>query len=195
MLHWIVGLVFIMLNLACTTHPHPGGHDEYVNKIQAHSAGDKQFAGLYHNFEFRSTLLSRDISRTIHNRMNLYYDWGKDEASKKLQERMAELDSKTKVWLSFFTPERKDDNLANKVSIWKIYLVADGTRYEGKAKKANTNFSEARALFPYHSRWATPYYVEFPVPTDEVSGRNTKLVITGPLGRREINYPTPTSRL
>ena len=160
-----------------------------MNKIESHSAGDKQFSGLYHNFEFRATVLTRDISRTIHNRLKLYYEWDENEAAKKLQKRMSELDKSTKLWLSFFTPERKNDNLANKVSIWKIYLVVGGQRYEGKASKANKNLSEAKALIPYHTRWATAYYVKFPVPTSEIEHNDLKLIITGPLGRREVDFP------
>ena len=174
---------------ACTTHPHSDGRDSYINKIQKNSAGDKQFSGLYHNFEFRSTILNRDVSQAIHNRLDQYYEWSDEEASKKLNERMNELENKTKVWLSFFTPERKNDNLANKISIWKIYLVANGQRYEGKASKANKNLSEAKALMPYHNRWATAYYVDFPVATSDVEGSDLKLVITGPLGRREVDFP------
>ncbi len=176
--------------LACTTHPHSEGREAYIRKIEKFSAGDKQFSGFYEQFEFRATILNRDISQTIHNRLDQYYDWSEDEAAEKLRERMGDLDTKTILWLSFFTPERKNDNLANKVSIWKIYLVAGGQRYEAQVKKANKNFSEAHSLFPYHSKWATPYYLEFPVPTDEITGLPLKLIITGPLGRREVQFPT-----
>ena len=192
MKNWTLKVSLLLIFcVACTTHPHPKGHDEYVKTIRKYSAGDKQFAGVYHNFEFRSTPLSRDISKKIHNRMMQFYDWDEQEASEKLQTRMSELDDKTKIWLSFFTPDSKNDNLANKVSIWKVYLHAGGTRYEGKAKKANMNYSEAQALFPYHNRWTTPYYIEFPVPTDELQGQSAKLIITGPLGRREVRFPKP----
>ena len=180
--------LFTFSLLACTTHPHSKGKEAYEEKIQRHSAGDKQFAGLYHNFEFRSTVLNEEITKTVHERMNLFYDWSDGESQEKLNKSMEELGRKTKIWLSFFTPDSKNDNLANKVSIWKIYLHAGGARYEGRAYKSNKNFDEARALFPYHNRWSTGYYVDFPVPTNEIEGENLKLVITGPLGRREVNF-------
>lgn len=186
----LIHLLSLLLLVSCSTYPHSQGREEYVKKIDQLSAGDKQFAGLYHNFEFRATLLTRDITRAIHDRLKLYYAWSDQDSSQKLTKKMAQLNSKTKLWLSFFTPERKNDNLANKVSIWKIYLVAGSQRYEGKATKANKNFSEATALFHYHNRWATPYYVEFPVPTDDIQGLPTRLIITGPLGRREVSFPT-----
>lgn len=180
--------LLFFFNLSCTTHPHSEGMDSYRRVIQKNSAGDKQFAGLYHNFEFRSTLLTTEVSKAIHDRMNVFYQWSDEESQQKLTKTMDELDQKTKIWLSFFTPESKNDNLANKVSIWKVYLHANGQRYEGRAYKANKNLGEAKALFPYHNRWATAYYVDFEVPTTEVEGGDVKLVITGPLGRREVMF-------
>ena len=175
--------------LACTTHPHSEGRDEYIEKIESKSAGDKQFSGLYHNFEFRSTVLTRDISKAIHNRMDQFYEWDEQEEQKKWNERENDLEKKTILWLSFFTPERKNDNLANKKSIWKVYLEANGQRFEGRPYKANKNLDEAVALFPYHSRWTTAYYVDFPIPTEQIEGANKKLIITGPLGKREVLFP------
>ena len=180
---------FLLISAQCTTHPHSEGRSDYVDKIESNSAGDKQFSGLYDNFEFRSTVLTQDISKSIHDRMDKFYDWSDQESQEKWQQTADDMQTKTKLWLSFFTPDRKNDNLANKVSIWKVYLVADGTRYEGRATKANNNFEEAKALFPYHSRWATAYYVDFPVPTAQIEGSDVKLVITGPLGRREVKFP------
>lgn len=181
-------LLLIAFVAGCSTYPHPKGHEQYVDKIEAHSAGDKQFAGVYEQFEFRSTLLTREISQLIHDRLALVYEWNQAEAAAKLAERMSKLNDTTVLWLSFFTPDRKDDNLATQHSIWKIYLDAGGKRYEGRAVKANMNLSEAQAIIPYHTRWATPYYIEFPVPTDELVGVSKSLVITGPLGRREVFF-------
>ena len=180
-------IVFICL-CSCTTHPHREGRREYLRVVRENSAGDSQFAGVYKNFEFRSTLFTREVSLAIHKRLKQYYDWSQEETSQKLNKLMEEMNSRTKIWLSFYTSRGKDDNLANKGSIWRIYLINQNQRYEGKPYPANTNFSEAQALMPYHSRWTTAYYVDFPVPTDQLQG-TVKLVITGPLGRREVNFP------
>lgn len=185
----LLSILCICLPLACTTHPHSEGRSDYMETIENNSAGDKQFAGVYHSFEFRSTILNQVVSQSIHNRMNRFYDWSEQEAREKLNQRMSELQEKTKIFLSFFTNAKKNDNLANKNSIWKVYLKTDGARYEGRAMKANKNLEEAVALFPYHSRWATAYYVEFPVSTMDIENQNLKLIITGPMGRREVAFP------
>lgn len=184
----IIDSLLLLAVAGCATYAHPEGHDAYVAKIEKHSAGDKQFAGVYHNFEFRATLLDREVSQTIHDRMKLYYDWSETESAEKLAERLSKLNDKTIVWLSFFTSDRKDDNLAAQNTIWKIYLEAGGKRYEGHAVKANMNLSEAQSIIPYHTRWATPYYIEFPVPSDQITGVSKTLILTGPLGRREVHF-------
>lgn len=172
---------------SCTTYPHSEGRSEYLRIIRENSAGDGQFAGIYKNFEFHSTLFTRDVSLAVHKRLKQYYDWSEEEAFQKLSKRTEEMSSKTKIWLSFYTPSGKDDNLSNKNSIWKIYLINQSHRYEGRAYPANANLSASKALMPYHSRWTTAYYVDFPIPTDQLSGP-VKLIITGPLGRREVTF-------
>ena len=185
---FLFGLISLFCFSSCTTHPHSEGRSEYLKIIRENSAGDSQFAGVYKNFEFRSTLFTRDVSLAVHKRLKQYYDWSEEETSQKLSKRMGEMNNKTKIWLSFYTPNGKNDNLSNKTSIWKIYLINQGHRYEGKPYPANANLSAAQALIPYHSRWTTPYYVDFPIPTDELSGP-VQLIITGPLGRREVTFP------
>jgi hypothetical protein len=183
----LIYIGFFISMLGCSSVPFEEGYDQYTNLVEKHSAGDKQFAGLYHNFEFRATILNEEMSKALHERLKLYYEWDKVEADADWQKRSSELNESTKFWLSFFTSERKNDNLANKNSIWKIYLETNGKRYEGRALKANKNFAEANALFEYHSRWATGYYIDFPVPAREV-GSQAKLIITGPLGKREVTF-------
>ena len=184
-----VFLILIFFLGACTTYVHDEGRQQYINTIEKFSAGDKQFSGLYHNFEFRATILNHEITKTIHERMAQIYAWSEEESAEKLNEKMSKLENNTLLWLSFFTPERKNDNLATKKSIWKIYLLAGSQRYEGRAQKANLNLSEATELYPYHTRWATPYYIEFPVPSREIENQPLTLIITGPLGRREVTFP------
>ena len=188
MKYWPV-IIFAFLTLSCTTHPYEEGRSEYIALIDKYSAGDKQFSGLYHQFEYRATLLNRKVSQAIHDRLKLYYAWSEEEAEQKLQERMEKLNNQTLFWLSFFTGERKNDNLSHKNSIWKIYLETPSGRYEGRAYKTNMNFSEAQSIIPYHNRWSSSYYLEFPVATDQVQYDKLKLIITGPLGRREVQFP------
>ena len=49
-------LALFFIYIGCETAPH-SGQAEYDDKIDSYSAGDKQFSGLYHNFEFRAQRL------------------------------------------------------------------------------------------------------------------------------------------
>ena len=180
--------IVLFAQLACTSSPHPEGESGYVQKIEKYSAGDKQFAGLYHNFEFRSTLLNSEVVQAINNRSAQMYEWSETEKQEKLQKETNKMKKETRLWLSFFTPDQNDDNLATQKTIWKIYLKTGSHRYEGRAEKANANLSEASALFPYHTRWATAYYLVFPVSTEEIETQDLELVITGPLGKRKVLF-------
>ncbi|MCB0377046.1 MAG: hypothetical protein KDD33_01010 [Bdellovibrionales bacterium] len=183
----LLGLfISLFLFLSCTTGPFSEGRSGYVGLIDKYSAGDKQFSGLYQNFEFRTTILNHQVTEAIYNRMQQFYDWSEEDHKKNLSEATNHLEKHTRFWMSFFTPDNKNDNLTTKKSIWKIYLLAGGRRWEGHVLKTNKVYSEAQALFPYHNRWATSYYVDFPVPTSEVEALPLTFVVTGPLGRREV---------
>ncbi len=180
--------VFLLAFTACTTYPHDEGREEYLEKLNRYSSGDKQFSGLYDNFEFRGTLLTPTMSRLLHNRMAQIYDWDNLQKQEHMQKEEDELRKHTRVWMSFFTPNSKDDNLDKKSSIWKTYLEVNGTRYEGTAVRSKQILSEAQALFPYHTRWATIYLLQFPLSSDQLEGQSARLIITGPLGRREVLF-------
>ena len=185
---WILfTLVFALMG--CSTSPFPKGEEAYVDKIEKYSAGDKQFSGLYHNFEFKATVLNNDVVQSMNQRLTQMYEWDQTESQQKLQKEVDKMAKETRMWLSFFTPNPSDDNLATQRTIWKIYMQAGNKRYEGRAIKSNANLSEASSLFPYHNRWATPYYLSFPVATADVENQPLKLIITGPLGKRQVEFP------
>ena len=178
----------IVFATGCSSSPHKG-QSEYVQLIDSKTAGDKQFAGLYNNFEFRGTLLTTEIHQGIHKRMTEFYDWDETLREEKLQKRLSKAQTETRIFMSFFTPKGKDDNLTTSKTIWKLYLHVNGQRYEGKPKKAKLNLSEAIAIFPYHNRWTTAYYVDFPVPTASAESSKARYEITGPLGKRDVVFP------
>lgn len=88
----------------------------------------------------------------------------------------------TEVFVSFYTPEKKHDDLHKNQTLWKIFLDAGGKRYEGKAQKVKLLTSEVQGLYPFHNRFATPYTITFPVPTTALDGKEAKLTITGSVG-------------
>lgn len=161
---------------------------EHEKKIEAYSAGDTEYSGFYNNFEYKGTLLNTPIREALMSKRAAYYQWDEAKLASEKAKDQQELASTTEVFVSFFTPDRANDNLTDKKSIWKIYLDVGGRRYEGKPIRIRGNLAELQSLYPYHTRWNTPYTFQFQVPTTAVETQSSSLTITGPLGTRSVTF-------
>lgn len=185
---------------ACTTveksqPPHSGdptstvsAEKSYEQLIEKNSDGQTQYAGFYNNFEYKATIMNSSIRMALLDRQANYYQW--DDEKRKTEREKMEKDaaSETTIFLSFYTPDRKNDNLTESKTIWRLYLEVGGKRYQGKVKKVRSLLAELQALYPYHTRWNTPYTVSFPVPANAVETQNSSLTVTGPLGTRSVSF-------
>jgi hypothetical protein len=158
-------------------------------KIERYSAGDTEYQGFYNNFEYKATILNGPVRDALLKRQAEYFQWDKDKTLSERDKSNQEAATETVLFLSFFTPDRHNDNLADSKTIWRIYLDAGGHRYQGKAKKEKRLLAELEALYPYHTRWNTPYMLSFPVPTNAIETQSSTLTITGPLGSRVVTFP------
>lgn len=176
------------LCFACATTENPSTPDAYLNTIDAHSAGEVQYVGAYNNFKYRATIMNSKIQSAIIDRKAELYLW--DEAKKQLELSTLQKDNMTttKIFLSFFTPNRLDDNLASSKSIWAVYLETPQGRFAGTVKKVRTSPTELFTIFPYHNRFATAYDVQFAVPLANIESQTSKLIITGPLGVKSVEF-------
>ncbi len=199
-------LIFLalFLNLACQSKQLPdepgvvGGTKvdpgaAYELAIGRYSDGDAEYSGFYNNFQYKATILNSDIRTDLLVKQTEYYQWDHERSLKESDKYQKEMAAQTDVFLSFFTPDRKNDNLADGKSIWRIFLDVGGVRYEGRVKKIRTLISELQALYPYHTRWNTPYLVTFPVATAGVENQSAAFTITGPLGIRTVHFPAKGS--
>lgn len=170
----------------------PGGggtQDPYLKVIEQFSRGEAEYSGFYNQFTYKGTLINAAVREALLLHEAEYFKWDPTQLQTERDKAAAKMLESTEVFLSFYTPERKNDNLADLKSIWRIYLDVGGKRYEGKAKKARKLPAELQSLYPYHTRWNTPYYVEFPAPTATIEGQQATLIVTGPLGSKEVSFP------
>jgi hypothetical protein len=186
---------------ACTTNPFTQPRSElsqvstrtegtnYDAIIEASSAGDADFAGFYNTFAYKATLQNSPAREALVNKQAEYYQWDEAKTASEREKSRQEMASETDIFLSFFTPERRNDNLADTKSIWRVLLDVGGHRYVGKVKRLRTLLAEQQALYPYHTRWNTPYLVTFPVPTTAIETQPATMTVTGPLGTRTVNFP------
>jgi hypothetical protein len=156
--------------------------------VEDNSAGDSQFSGLYNTFEIKATILNSEVREALIRRQAQYYQWDQAQQNTEREKAVQELSSEATAFLSFSTPERKNDNLADKKSIWRIFLDVGGRRYVGQAKKDRRLIAELQAQFPFHTRWNTPYILTFPVGMTAIETQPMKLTLTGPLGSRVLEF-------
>lgn len=161
---------------------------DHAHAIEKSSSGDSEFSGLYNTFELKATILNSTVRESILKRQSEYYLWEPSQLATEREKATQELSSETGVFLSFSTPERKNDNLADSKTIWRIYLEAGGRRYVGKAKRDRRLIAELQSLFPYHTRWNSPYTITFPVAASALEGQAIRLTVTGPLGTRVLEF-------
>ncbi len=160
----------------------------YEKVLDKYSAGDTEYNGFYHSFGFHAAMINSDLIEANVKRQAFFYMWDKtrsDEERDKLFKVAAE---STTVFLSFFTPEKKDDNLSTDHTIWRLLLDVNGKRYVGKVKKIKSNLSEMITLYPFHTRWNSAYLVSFPIPVSQSELQSSKFTITGPMGSRNIDF-------
>lgn len=160
----------------------------HVEVIEANSSGDSDFSGLYNTFEIKATILNSQVRDALTARQAEYYQWDHAQTDSDRDRQLQENSSEADVFMSFSTPIRKNDNLADKKTIWRVFLEADGHRYQGTVKKDRRLLTEIQALFPYHTRWNTPYLLSFPVSMSAIESNLIKLTITGPAGSRTLEF-------
>jgi len=174
----------------CATTDSVNVDESYIKAIDAYSDGDVQYEGAYANFKYRATIENTTIQQTITGKKAEVYMWDAIKKQQELTKLQADNGTQTHVFLSFFTPNRMDDNLSTHKSVWAIYLETSHGRYEGTVVKNRTSATELDVVYPYHTRFTTAYDVTFPVGVDTIENEQTTMTITGPLGAKKVTFPS-----
>lgn len=190
---YLLSLCFLLSACASTYEVTPAGHtiktkDDYMEVIEKYSDQVRQYSGFYNTLDFQATLLNSTVAQAQLAQSSMLYQWDEKRFTEEKGKYENRLSKETEVFLSFYTPERKNDDLFKDSTIWKIFLDVDGRRYEGKAKKIKLQLAEIEGLYPYHNRFYTPYSVIFPVPVRSIEGKPMKMTITGAVGSGVLNF-------
>ncbi|MEI7973210.1 MAG: hypothetical protein WCH11_02460 [Bdellovibrio sp.] len=175
-----------------SSRQHPGlqlnAESTYFRLMEKSSTKSQLYDGLMAILDVRATLLRRDLVAAQVDQMARLYQYDSSTYEREKTKRLAEIPKQAQVFVSFFVPDRKHDDLQRSNSKWKIYLDANGKRYEGVAQKMKNVFAEVQALYPEHTRWGTPYLITFPVSTDSLQGV-VQLTLTGPVAATSMSFP------
>jgi hypothetical protein len=161
---------------------------DYENLIESKTRKIEVYEGLYNKLTIQGTWLdSRVTEATLSHRARLQ-QWTEEKYKEEKTKAISKHTESTEFFVSFYTPERRHNDLAQNKTLWKIFLDVNGQRYEGKATKVKLLLTEIQALYPYHNRWSTPYVLSFPVATSLVENRNAVLTLTGAVGSPQIQF-------
>ncbi len=184
-----------MLGFGCTNHPKVDPRlnlittSEYLNIIDANSDRNQVFSGLVNTIDLHGTLInSRVAFAQLRYKAKIYF-WEKEQYDKEHALVDADLKKQVQFFLSFYTPERRHNELIKSKDLWKIFLDVNGKRYEAlKPVKVKQLVSEIQGMYHYHTKFSTPYLLTFPVSSYEVEKYPSKLTITGPVASASIDF-------
>lgn len=186
-------LLFLALSACASYEITPSGRalrteDQYFEIVDKNSDRTTKYSGLYNTLEIQATLLNSEVTEAQMDQLARFYLWDESHFQTEKAKREEKLNRETEFFLSFFTPERKNDDLAKNVTLWKTFLDVDGRRYEGKVTKIKSALAELTSLYPYHNRFYTPYSMVFPVSVRSIEGKTMKLTVTGPVGSGTLTF-------
>ena len=183
--------LFVFLQ-ACATTPDTRRimieDGEYREVLQKNSQHARSYNGFSNVVEIDAVFLNGEVRDAQTKRKATSFQWSDAEIKADRDYNQKIMLSETDFFMSFFTPESKDDNLGKADTVWRIFLDAGGKRYSGTVQKLQETPSEIADIYPEHTRWATPYLVKFLVPNSQIDGATSAVTITGPLGAAEMQW-------
>lgn len=187
---FIVSLMF--LTSSCTTgDSHRRVHisdSDYKSVVIDATKTSQTYDGLVNTIDIRVTLLTSKVREAQTLKKATSFQWSDAEIEAERGYNQKASLTETKIFMSFFTPDSKDDNLSKADTVWRIFLDVGGKRYSGTTSKLLETTSEVRDLYPDHTTWGTPYVVKFLVPTSVVEAGGSRFTITGPVGSTAVEF-------
>lgn len=160
----------------------------YVDLIYDNTQKDIKYSGLYNTLEVQATPFTSQVAQGQLDYQTHIYQWDENKFSTESAAYETRLNREAEFFISFFTPEKKNDDLTKPNSVWKVFLDVDGRRYEGQVKKVHSLLAEIQGFYPYHNRFSTPYSVIFPVPMKSIESKPMTLTLTGPIAAGILKF-------
>lgn len=182
-----------LISTSCITRPpHPTlslrPETDYFDLVEKNTLKKQIYDGLYAVVETQATLLTSNLLDHQVDYLAQQFQWPQEQYKTEIDKSLDNRKKQTDIFLSFYVPERKHDDLAKTKTVWKIFLDNNGQRYEGRAAKISAIYGEIKALYPHHNRWSSPYKITFSVPIKNIEGSVSKLTMTGPIGSVQLEF-------
>ncbi|MFK8138078.1 MAG: hypothetical protein AB8E15_06950 [Bdellovibrionales bacterium] len=161
----------------------------YIQMVKKYSVKDELYSGFTNVFYYNATLKTEDVQRAQINYNSRAYQWEESEKRKALRELAESVSNYTEVFVSFYTPDVRNNDLNESGSIWRIFLEVGGKKYLGGVTKISLPPARLRPLYPEHTAWGVPYLVKFPISALDIRDLETKITFTGNLGFSSKVFP------
>lgn len=171
-----------------TTFANAITEDDYAKIVETYSAKDEKYSGFYSAYKFQATILNSTVLEAQLSLKAQDFKWTREAYFLEKEKVSESLSKETQIFISFFSPVGENDNLDSNKTIWKLWLVSEGNRYEGTASKVPGILAQHQRLYPYHSRFFTPYLVHFKTPMGKTQTSPAKFILTGPIGTSEVEF-------
>jgi hypothetical protein len=161
---------------------------DYQSLVQNKTEKIEIYSGLYNQLTVSATRMDGEMTEGYLSHSARLLQWSAAQHQTERSKLISQGTEKTEFFVSFYTPERKHNDLSSNKSIWKIYLDINGQRYEGTAKKIKSQLTEVETMYPSHNRWSTPYTVTFPIAAALADGKPAVLTFTGTVTSGQIKF-------
>jgi hypothetical protein len=170
------------------TFEHQMSEKDYRHVLEKYTRDREHYDGFMMLFQYHVTLLSTEVLEAQVWQSATDLQWAREKVQVEREKVSSSASRETTLFLSFFSPDGANDNLEVTGSIWKLFLVSGGTKYEGKATRTSGHISDLQKKYPFHTRFNTAYTVTFPVPVTQVQSSSSRFIITGPVATSEVNF-------
>ncbi len=195
---WIFcSFVVFILNFGCASREVNSHGLEIMTETQFNEILDDStrheqiYSGLYNAVDIFGTVLNSRVRMAQLDQSARLYQWDSAKFSDEKKKSEESLNKESEFFVSLYTPERKHDDLHKNKTLWKIFLDANGKRYEGTATKIKLLTSEVQGLFPTHNRFSTPYSIKFNVSMTSIEHQPLHFILTGPVGSVKMEFSRP----
>jgi hypothetical protein len=186
-----LSLLFLTLSFlaGCASEEQATSHDsEYASTLNQFTDRKEFNVGFTNIFQMQGTILNAKVLNGQLQKKADSFNW--TEAQK--QEAQSKLDNSLKteatLFLSFFSPENKVNNLDSVNTIWRVFLDVNNKRYVGSVSTYTGFQNEARLFYPYHSIFSKAYLVKFPVPMLNIQDSPMTVTVTGTIGSDTLKF-------
>lgn len=162
--------------------------DTFEEQLDLHTVHDQQYSGLINTVDIYITFLGPKMSESILEKNAIVFQWDAEKFSTEKSILEKEMQKETQFFVSFYTPEKKQDDLLKSKTLWKLFMDVDGKRYEGKVSKVRLLTSEIQGTYPHHTRFASPYTLSFPIAANTLRDKKVKLTLTGTVGTIKAEF-------